>query len=110
MNGLMVIPALAWLTLSTIFFAIGEYMSKKWGMNPSWLFAIEIGLVYGFGSMLWLPALLHKNQLAVVGTFYALMSVVTTIAIGIFVFREAITVTQSIGLLLAFIALGLLWI
>ena len=109
MKYLMLVPALAWLTISTMFFALGEYLSKKWGMNPGWLFALGIGLIYGFGSMLWLPALLHRNQLAVVGTFYALMGVIITIMIGLFVFNETITITQSIGLFLALIALGLLW-
>lgn len=106
---MLAVPAFIWLLASTLFCAVGEYLSKKWGMNPSWTFAFLVTGVYAIGAILWLPALLHKNQLAIMGTIWALMTAVLTVAIGLFVFHESLSITQTIGILLALISLGLLW-
>ena len=110
MDNLAVVPPFVWLLLSTTFFAIGEYMSKKWGANPSWIFAIEVTIVYAIGAFLWLPSLLNNGKLSIVGTMWALLGAVLTVAIGIFIFREEVTIRQTIGIVLAIAALALLGI
>ncbi len=109
MNIMLKVPAFVWLLISTLFCAFGEYLSKKWGMNPGWTFAFLVSGVYAIGAMFWLPALLHKNQLAVMGTIWALMTAILTVVIGLLVFHESLTIFQIVGIMLALVSLGLLW-
>ena len=108
MNFLLSVPAWAWLILSALWFAAGEYLSKRWGMQPSWWFAVMVVLVYSVGTLAWLPALLHKNQLAIMGTLWLLLATLATVSIGILVFGERLNPLQWVGVGLALVALTLL--
>lgn len=108
MNILLAIPASVWLMLSALFFAAGEYLSKRWGLNPTWSFAFLVVGTYALGTLSWLPALLHKNQLAIMGTAWLLLAMVATIGIGVLMFHEKLNGLQVIGITLAFLALILL--
>jgi len=108
MNCFKVIPALGWLVLSAIFLVGGEFLSKKWGQLPS--IGLTVGAVgaYALGGLLWLPALLHRNELARMGMLWYLLTTPATVLLGVLVFHEHLTPTQWVGVVLALIALGLL--
>lgn len=108
MNFLLSIPALVWLIISALFFAGGEYLSKIWGNGPSIYLTILVVCTYALGTLSWLPALLHKNQLAIMGTLWLLLAILATIGIGILVFHERINILQTFGIILAIAALILL--
>ena len=108
MKMFMAIPAYIWLIGSALFFAGGEYLSKKWGMHPSTLSGAVVVLIDAVSTFLWLPALLHKNQLAITGTAWLLLAMIATLAIGLMVFREHLNPYQVTGVFLAGIALILL--
>lgn len=97
-----------WLVISAIFFACGEFLSKKFALNPKVIYVIFILLAYSGGVLAWLPAILQKNQLSVVGTLWSVLSLLTTILIGILIFSEKLSPTSAIGILFAFIAIILL--
>ena len=99
---------LLWLGISAITFAIGEYTSKRYIMTPTWVWLITTYIAYNIGVATWFPALSSKNELAVVGTLWSLMSLIATVMIGVVGFNEQITATQTTGLLLAFAAILLL--
>lgn len=77
-------------------------------MGPSISLTIAVVALYSLGGLTWLPALLHKNQLAIMGTAWLLLSIFATLGIGIFVFGEVLGLRQWTGVILAVIALGLL--
>jgi multidrug transporter EmrE-like cation transporter len=108
LDFLIKIPAPAWLISSALFFALGEYFSKLWGNTPSLKGAVYVVVAYAFGSIFWLPALLHKNQLAIMGTAWLLLATVATAVIGVFIFGESLTNLQWVGLGLAAAAILLL--
>ena len=108
MNILLVIPAFGWLLISALFFALGEYLSKQWGMQPSWQTTLMVVGAYALGTLTWLPALLHKNQIAVMGTLWLVLAIVATVAIGVFFYHEQLTVLQWTGVVLALISLVIL--
>lgn len=108
MKFLLYIPAIAWLLASAVFFAMGEYLSKRWGAHPSWSLTAIVVIVYALGTLSWLPALLHKNQLAIMGTIWLLLAVIATVTIGVFVYREHLTSLQLLGVALALVAMTLL--
>jgi multidrug transporter EmrE-like cation transporter len=108
LDKLRVIPALGWILIATFFYAGGEFGSKLWGYRPSlWMTAAVVGS-YAIGALCWLPALLHKNELARMSMLWAVIATPLTIILGTVVFREKLTGTQWIGIGLAMAALWLL--
>jgi len=93
---------LVWLGLCGVIFAIGEYLSKKFALEPKVKTFIYIFLVYSIGTPTWLLALVQRNQLAVVGTIWSVAALLATIFIGVFVFGEKVSLFGMIGILLAF--------
>ena len=91
-----------------MFFAGGEYLSKAWALNPTLLKAALTILSYAASSLMWLPAIYQKNQLAIMGTIWLLLGTIATIAIGLLVFKEQLTLAQGLGLFLAVIGMILL--
>jgi multidrug transporter EmrE-like cation transporter len=97
-----------WLILSALFFAAGEFLSKKFALNPNLILVIIIILVYSVGVLFWLPAILQKNQLSIVGTMWSVLSLLTTILIGVLIFNEELSIIGIIGVIFAFISIILL--
>lgn len=97
-----------WLLLSAVFFAIGEFLSKKFALNPKIIFVILIVIVDALSILAWLPAILQKNQLSIVGTLWSVLSLLTTILIGVIIFSEELNPTSIVGIIFAFIAIILL--
>ncbi len=108
MNLILSIPALAWLVLSALFFAFGEFLSKKFVLAPSGSYIILIIFIYSLGTLSWLPAILQKNQLSIVGAIWSVLSLLATILIGTLIFNEHLTTTGIIGIIFAIIAVFLL--
>lgn len=104
----LIIPAYVWLFFSAIFFAFGEYLSKKWGYSPSIYFTIVVVGTYALATLFWLPALLHKNSLAIMGTTWLLLATTATITIGVVVFHEHISFLNGVGIIFSLIAMILL--
>lgn len=99
---------IVWLIASALFFAVGEFLSKKFALNPKPAFVIYILIFYSIGVLTWLPAILQKNQLSIVGTIWSMLSLLTTILIGVLIFDEKLNTTNIIGIILAFSAIVLL--
>jgi multidrug transporter EmrE-like cation transporter len=108
MNIILSIPALAWLVLSALFFAFGEFLSKKFALAPSGSYIILIIFIYSLGTLCWLPAILQKNQLSIVGAIWSVLSLLATVLIGTLIFNEHLTTTGIIGVIFAFITVFLL--
>jgi multidrug transporter EmrE-like cation transporter len=108
MNILLTIPGWIWLLVSVLFFAAGEYFSKKWVLGPNTLLFLLVIIFYVAGSISWLPALMQRNQLAVLGTLWLLLGMIATVSIGLFLFGEKLSAVKVVGLGLALVSLVLL--
>lgn len=108
LTSLKVVPALGWLLLSALFFSGGEYFSKLWGYKPGWGLTAAVVSAYAMGTLLWLPALLHKNDLARMGTLWYLLTTPMTVLLGVLVFKEKLTGQQWAGIAIAMVVLWLL--
>ena len=97
-----------WLLLSTCFFAIGEYLSKKFALEPSIKLVCYIVPMYALGSLAWLPAIYRGQTLATVGTMWNVLSMIMTLGVGLFIFHESLTTTQIVGVCFAFVSIILL--
>jgi multidrug transporter EmrE-like cation transporter len=100
--------AIAALLASGVFQALGEYLSKLWGITPSWSMAALAVAAYAVSSLIWLPALLYRNQLSTIGIAWDLIAVATTLILGLIVFHETLAGRQIVGIVLAIVALCLL--
>jgi len=100
---------LLFLALSAVFFASGEFFSKKWADEPRTLYAILLFLSYNVGIALWMPAIRETKTLAVTGMMWLLLGIVATTLIGTMVFHERIDPKQCAGLALATMACVLLY-
>lgn len=108
MRLLLAIPAWGWLLLSAAGFTMGEYASKKWSMHPSLPFTFGVVAIYSLSNFAWLPVLLHKNQISLMGTLWLVLATVATVGVGVFVFGEKLSSLQWVGVGLALGALALL--
>ncbi|OGI68505.1 hypothetical protein A2738_01315 [Candidatus Nomurabacteria bacterium RIFCSPHIGHO2_01_FULL_42_15] len=108
MKFLLSINYIVWLVVSAIFFAVGEFLSKKFALGPKVIYVLLILGAYCLGTLAWLPAILQKNSLTIVGTMWSVMTLVTTVLIGILIFREKLSAVGVIGVITAVIAVILL--
>lgn len=108
MTFLLAVPAWAWLLLSASGFTLGEYVAKKWALQPSLGLATVVVLTYAVSTLAWLPVLLHKNQISLMGTLWLVLATVATVSVGVFAFHEQLSAVQWVGVGLALAALALL--
>ena len=108
MKILLAVPYIVWLVLSALCFATGEFLSKKFALAPSWGYVFIILVPYTLGVLAWLPAILIKNQLSIVGAIWSVLSLAATVLIGVLIFSEKLSMLGIIGLVLAFISVLLL--
>lgn len=96
-----------WLVVSGVFFALGEWSSKKWAIQPGWKEALAVVASYVACTLCWLPAIRQTNHLSSTGTLWSAASLVTTVAIGL-AFGEHLGSRQVIGIFFAVVAIILL--
>lgn len=108
MKFLFSVHYIFWLILSALFFACGEYFSKRFALNPKLNFVIFIIATYVLGTLAWLPAILQKNQLSIVGTIWSVLSLLATVFIGIIIFSEKLSIIGIVGIIMAFVSIILL--
>jgi len=105
---LLSIHYLIWLVLSAACFASGEYFSKKFALEPGTGYLGLIFLMYGLGVLAWLPALMQRNQLSIVGTIWSVLSLLATVLIGVLIFSERLSIVGVLGIIAAIVAIVLL--
>ncbi len=108
LKSLLSVNYIFWLIASAIFFAVGEFLSKKFALSPRIFYVVFILIVYCIAELLWLPAIMQKNQLSVVGTMWSVMGLLATILIGVLVFKEKLSMVGVLGIAFAFISIILL--
>ncbi|NTW13817.1 MAG: hypothetical protein HGA31_02170 [Candidatus Moranbacteria bacterium] len=108
MKFLLSVHYLFWLLISALFFAAGEFMSKKFAIQPKFISVIYILILYSVGVLAWLPAILAKNQLSIVGAIWSVLGLLATIVIGVVIFHEKLNAIGIVGIITALIAIFLL--
>jgi|SRR3989344_7079352 len=99
---------LVWLIFSGLFFAFGEFLSKKFALDPSAKYVVFVLIIYSAGVLAWLPAILQKNQLSIVGTIWSMISLLATVLIGVILFKEKLGLFGIAGVAAAFVSIILL--
>ena len=108
LKSLLSVNYIFWLVASALFFAVGEFWSKKFALEPKIYYVVFILLAYCVGTLFWLPAIMQKNQLSIVGTIWSVMSLLATVSIGVLIFKEKLSLIGVLGIVFAFISIILL--
>lgn len=102
------IPTWGLQLLAATAFCFGEIASKKMVMNPNWQWMIKIQLAYMLCTSFWIFIMLKENNLIVQGIIWSTITILTTLAIGHFMFGEVVSGRQMIGIALGIAAIALL--
>ncbi len=98
--------ALILLILAVAFEVISDVLFKKWSMeNKSWLLFVGLS-IYAFGTLLWAFSL-KGELLSKAIVIFTILNLVGVVLIGIFFFKEHLTIVQKIGILLGIVAVVL---
>ena len=62
-------------------------------------------LAYSLGAIFWLPAIQKMQVLSIIGTIWCILSLITTLFIGLVVFHEQLTACQWIAVVLSFLVI-----
>jgi multidrug transporter EmrE-like cation transporter len=89
-----------WLTASIASYSAGEYFSKKIAGEFRWSYFWMILLCYAGSGLFWIPAMMQRNSLIVLGFTWSLLSIISTLAIG-FSMGETFSTTQIVGIVMA---------
>lgn len=108
MKFLLSIHYIVWLIVSALFFAFGEFLSKKFALAPKWSYVVMIIAIYSLGTLAWLPAILQKNSLSIAGAIWSVLSLAATVLIGILIFGEKVSAIGIAGMATALVAVVLL--
>jgi len=101
------LAAWLWLILSVSCYGVGEYFSKEIAVEFSWRTLSFLLLGYLGSTIFWIPAMIQKNSLIILGVIWTLLVSIITISIGIYT-GEVITPVQWVGVALAVIGAILL--
>jgi multidrug transporter EmrE-like cation transporter len=101
------LPLILLFTVSAVSVGLGDYLAKKWSLEPRWgLFAGALAC-YLTSSFFYLQTLTRKS-LVVSCVIWSIASIVAFLFVGLVIFHETLSGVQLIGVILGTISLILL--
>jgi drug/metabolite transporter (DMT)-like permease len=91
-----------------LFTGLGDYLSKKFSLNPNWHLAFYAASAYLVGVLFWFRMIYHFQSLARAGELWILTSGVLLLVISQCIFHEPLSPRQWAGVALGLIAIVLL--
>ena len=85
----------------------GDYFAKYWSTTQKHPFYYIALITYFCSGFFYIPTLL-KQGLVITSLIWSLLTIVGFTVIGIIIFKEHLTITQTIGLVLGIVALIIL--
>lgn len=97
------------LFLLIVFEFIADIFAKQWSLHRGYMLATGALLSYLIANSFWLFALKNGSGLARGAVLFSVASGVIAVGLGIFLYKEEITRTQLVGLILGLVSIGLLF-
>jgi glucose uptake protein GlcU len=95
------------LGLLVVFEAIADYFAGGYGEKGKFYFAFLAILFYVIGNISWLIAIRQGSGLTKGAIIFSVASAVLATIIGIVVYKETITTTQAIGVVIGLVSIVL---
>lgn len=93
------------LSILIVFELIADILAKNWSERGGWILATGALIAYLLGNTFWLFALKNGSGLAKGAVIFSIVSAVLAIGLGIIFYKETMSRTQLIGVLLGLISL-----
>jgi len=93
------VPVMVLILLASISVIIGDYSAKTWSLNHKGIFLLLAFAGYFFSGFFYIPTLLREG-LIVTSVIWGLLSTIGFITIGLVVFKEVLSVTQIVAVVL----------
>ena len=104
MKILYIIPYWIWMLLSIGWYCAGEIYSKKLVTQTCWEYTAMVLVSYAICGGCWIPVMLQKNQIIVQGMVWSILSIISTVLIGLY-FKEGLSTCNWIGVFLGGLAI-----
>lgn len=103
------VPVIGLILLASASVIIGDYAAKAWSTNHKGIFLLIAFAGYFFSGFFYIPTLLREG-LIVTSVIWGLLSTIGFIVIGLLIFRETLSLTQIIAVVLGIISILILTI
>ena len=101
------VPLLLLFTISAISVGAGDYLAKKWSIEPGWCTIAGALACYIISSFFYLLTLTRKG-LVVSCVIWSIASIIAFLFVGLVVFHETLSGVQLFGVIMGTISLLLL--
>jgi multidrug transporter EmrE-like cation transporter len=105
------VPVLGLILMAAVSVSVGDYAAKAWSLNHSqreWYLLLAFA-GYFFSGFFYIPTLL-RDSLIITSVLWVLLSAVGFLVIGIVIFKETLSLPQTIGVILGIISVLVLTI
>lgn len=103
------VPVIGLILLASVSVIVGDYAAKAWATNNKGIFLLIAFAGYLFSGFFYIPTLLREG-LIVTSVIWGLLSTLGFIVIGFVVFKETLSVTQTVAAILGIISILILTI
>ena len=86
---------------------IGDILFKKWALQSKTTMLIIGAILYFVGSMFWAVSLKYET-LSKAGPTFMILNLILIVLSGIFIFKEDLSLTNKIGVILGVISIILI--
>ena len=101
------IPLLLLFTVSAFSVGAGDYLAKKWSLEPGWV-TLTGALACYFSSSFFYMLTLSRKGLVVSCVIWSIASIIAFLFVGLDVFHETLPGSQVVGVILGTISLLML--
>ena len=103
------IPVIGLIFLASVSVIIGDYAAKTWSVNHKEAYLLLAFAGYFFSAFFYIPTLLREG-LIITSVLWVLLSTIGFIVIGLFIFKETLSLLQTIAVILGIISIMILTI
>lgn len=101
------IPLILLFSVSAVCVGAGDYLAKKWSIEPGWGSFCGALFCYFSSSFLYIQTLTRKG-LVVSCVIWSIASIIAFLFVGVVMFHETLSVVQITGVVLGIISLLIL--
>lgn len=101
------LPVSALLGLSAVGVIFGDYFAKYWSQHPRPFWLVLTFIAYFLSPFFYVPTLLREG-LVVTSVVWSILSIIGYLFVGLVIFRETLSGTQTVGVVLGVVALVIL--
>lgn len=99
----------ALIIFAVIFEVIADILFKYWTLNTKNLFLVGGVILYSIGTLIWAFSLKYE-YLSKAITIFTVVNLIVVVLVGIFLFKEDLSMINKLGLLLGIISVILIQI